>query len=167
LDSREFQIAVWGNDHPAALPPSEIIFSMFTEMRDRLHTQKWKIDRDSRGYKEIRMPCPAPIDRPDWRARLEAIAIGAFQAVGLRDYGRFDMRMLGDEPQILDVNTNPELDPLSVVLAGAQAKGMTYGQMVSQIIQFAAVRMPRKSTRVALQTVVKTDSSGNHHSRTP
>jgi D-alanine-D-alanine ligase len=147
LDSREFQVAVWGNDRPEALPPSEIIFSMFSELRDRMHTQKWKIDRQSRGYKEITMPCPAPLDRPDWRARLESIAVDAYRAVGLRDYARFDLRMLGDEPQILDVNPNPELDPLSVVLAGAQARSMNYGQMVSQIIQFAAPRMPCKSGR--------------------
>jgi D-alanine-D-alanine ligase len=144
LDTREFQVAVWGNDSPEALPPSEIVFSMFTEMRDRMHTQQWKIDRASRGYKEIQMPCPAPLDRPDWRARLEAVAVEAYRVVGLRDYARFDLRMLGDEPQILDVNPNPELDPLSVVLAGAKAKGMNYGQMVSQIIQFAAVRMPKE-----------------------
>ena len=145
LDTREFQVAVWGNDNPEALPPSEIVYSMFTEMRDRLHTQEWKIDRLSRGYKEIQMPCPAPLDRPDWRASLEAMAVKAYQVVGLRDYARFDMRMLGNEPQILDVNANPELDPLSVVLAGAQAKGMTYGQMTSRIIQFASVRMPGKT----------------------
>ena len=104
---------------------------------------QWKIDRDSRGYKEIRMPCPAPLDRPDWRARLETVAVEAFRVLGVRDYGRFDFRMSGDEPQILDVNTNPELDPLSVVLAGAQARGMNYGQLVSRIIQCAAPRMPR------------------------
>ena len=148
LDSREFQVAVWGNDPPEALPPSEIIFSMFTDKRDRLHTQQWKIDRESRGYKEIVMPCPAPLDRPDWRARLETIAVDAYRALGLRDYARFDFRMLADEPQILDVNTNPELDPLSVVLAGAKARGMNYGQMVSRIIQFAAPRMPGRNTPV-------------------
>jgi D-alanine-D-alanine ligase len=145
LDSREFHVAVWGNAPPDALPPSEIIFSGFSEMRDRMLTQEWKIDRDSRGYKEIKMPCPAPLDRPDWRARIERIAVEAYRALGLRDYARFDLRMLGDEPQILDVNTNPELDPLSVVLAGAQARGLTYSGMVSQIIQFAAARMPARS----------------------
>lgn len=36
---------------------------------------------------------------------------------GLRDYARFDLWMLGDEPQVLDVSANPELDLLSVVLA--------------------------------------------------
>jgi D-alanine-D-alanine ligase len=142
LDSREIQVAVWGNAHPEALPSSEIVFAPFSDMRDRLHTRQWKIERESRGYREIEMPCPAPVDRPDWRARAEQIAVEAYGAIGLRDYGRFDMRMLGDEPQILDVNPNPELDPESVVLAGARVQGMTYGQMASRIIQFAAERMP-------------------------
>jgi D-alanine-D-alanine ligase len=143
LDTREFHVAVWGNDPPEALPPSEIIFSTFTDVRDRLYTQKWKIDRDSHGYREITMPCPAPLDRPDWRERLEHIAVAAYGVIGLRDYARFDLRMLGDEPQILDVNSNPELDLFSVVQAGAMAQGMDYGRMVSRIIQGAAPRMPR------------------------
>lgn len=142
LDTREFQVAVWGNEAPEALPPSEIVYSMFADMRDRLHTLDWKINRESRGYKQIQMPCPAPLDRPDWRARVEEIGVRAYRVIGLRDYARFDLRMMGDEPQILDVNANPELDPLSMVLAGAKVKGMTYGQMISQIIQWAAVRMP-------------------------
>lgn len=141
LDTREFQVAVWGNDHPESLPPSEVVYSMFADPSDRLYTQEWKIDRDSRGYKEILLPCPAPLDRPDWRDRVERIGVEAYKALGLRDYARFDLRMMGEEPQILDVNANPELDPLSVVLAGAKAQGMTYGQMVSRIISFASARM--------------------------
>ena len=37
---------------------------------------------------------------------------------------------------------NPELDPESVVLAGARALGMSYGQMASRIAEFASERMP-------------------------
>jgi D-alanine-D-alanine ligase len=143
LDSREFSVAVWGNREPEALPPTEILFAAFDDLRDRLHTQAWKIDRDSRGYREIAMPCPAPEDRPDWRARLEAVCVAAYRALGFRDYARFDLRMLGDEPQVLDANANPELDPLSVVVSGARAIGLTYGQMASRIIGMAAARMPR------------------------
>jgi D-alanine-D-alanine ligase len=142
LDTREFQVAVWGNGRPEALPPSEILFSSFADFRDRVHTQQWKIDRESRGYREIQMPCPAPLDRPDWRALVEEIGVAAYQACGLRDYARFDMRMLDDEPQVLDVNANPELDPLSVVVAGARVNGLSYGQMVSCIIELATPRMP-------------------------
>src|SRR5262249_54549069 len=103
LDTREFQVAVWGTDAPEALPPAEIDYSVFAEPRDRLYTATWKSDRASRGYHDILMSCPAPVDRPDWRARLETVAVSAYRALGLRDYARFDMRMLGDEPQILDV----------------------------------------------------------------
>ena len=142
LDSREFQVAVWGNREPEALPPSEICYDTFSDVRDRLHTRAWKIERESRGYREIRMPCPAPRDRPDWRERIEVVAVAAYRALDLRDYARFDMRMLGDEPQILDVNSNPELDPQSVVLEGARARGLSYGQMADRIIRFAADRMP-------------------------
>lgn len=144
LDTREFSVAVWGNDRPEALPPTEMLFSTFGDMRDRLYTQAWKIDRDSRGYREIRMPCPAPVDRPDWRARLEEVSVEAYRALGFRDYARFDLRMLGDEPQILDANANPELDPQSVVVSGARVLGLTYGQMAARIIDMASARMPRR-----------------------
>ena len=142
LDTREFQVAVWGNESPEALPPSEIVYTAFTDPRDRLHTQTWKIDRESRGYREITMPCPAPADRPDWQARIEAVGVGAFRALGLRDFARFDLRMLGDEPQILDANANPELDLQSVVIAGGRARGLSFGQMVRRIVEHAATRRP-------------------------
>ena len=142
LDSREFHVALWGNKQPEALPPLELDYSMFEDMHDRLYTYEWKFERDSRGFKEIKTPCPAPLDRPDWRARLETVAIAAYQAIGLRDYGRIDMRMLGDEPQILDVNANPDLDVTSVLPMGATALGLTFGQMVDRILQYAAERLP-------------------------
>lgn len=145
LDTREFQVAVWGNDAPEALPPAEIVYSMFSEVRDRLYTEEWKTVRGSAGYEKLQTPCPAPLDRPDWRARLETVAVKAYQAIGLRDYARFDMRMLGDEPQILDVNVNPDLltDGRSTFVAAAQARSIGYAEMVSRIIEFASVRMPR------------------------
>ena len=144
LDTREFQIGVWGNEQPEALPPSEIVYSMFSDIRDRLHTAEWKRDQESRGFKEILMPCPAPLDRPDWMSRIKEIAVEAYKVLQLRDYARLDLRMLGDEPQILDVNSNPELDETSVVLAGAKASGLTYGQMATRIIRFASARMPAR-----------------------
>jgi len=145
LDTREFHVAVLGNDPPEALPPTELVYSMFSDMRDRLYTYQWKTDDASHGYQRITMPCPAPLDRSDWRVRLEQLAVRAYRAVGLRDYGRFDFRMLGDEPQILDVNCNPELwtDGHSVFVAAANVRGLSYPQVVSRIVDCAAARMPR------------------------
>ena len=145
LDSREFQVGVWGNEQPAALPPAEIDYSLFHERRDRLYTEAWKSDRSSLGYEGVNVLCPAPLDRPDWRARLETVAVGAYGALGLRDYARFDLRMLGDEPQILDVNVNPELhgDRHSVFVVAAAAQGIDYGGLVRTIVELAARRLPR------------------------
>ena len=145
LDSREFHVAVWGNDPPEALPPMELDYSIFSDMRDRLYTYQWKFDRASVGFRELKMNCPAPADRPDWQARLMALAVEAYRATGLRDYGRMDMRMLGDEPQILDVNANPDLDITSVLPISSLAVGHTYGGMLNRIVQYAAVRMPAKN----------------------
>jgi len=144
LDSREFQVAVWGNDAPEALPPAEIDYSVFAEQRDRLYTEAWKTDHASAGYQRVRMSCPAPLDRPDWSARLETVAVSAYRTLGLRDYARFDMRMLDDEPQILDVNVNPDLltDGRSTFVAAALARRIRYPEMARRIIDFAAVRMP-------------------------
>ena len=145
LDTREFQIGVWGNEQPEALPPMEFDYSIFSDMRDRLYTYQWKFDRGSVGYREMKTPCPAPADRPDWQARMMALAVEAYQVMGLRDYGRMDMRMLGDEPQILDVNANPDLEVTSVLPLAAQAVGHTYGGMLDRIVQYAAARMPAKN----------------------
>ena len=144
LDSREFQVTVWGNEVPEALPPAEIDYSIFPNVRDRLYTEAWKFDRASRGYLDVKLLCPAPLDRPDWRIRLEQVAVRAYQALALRDYARFDLRLLGDEPQILDVNVNPDLlaDGHSTVVIAAEAAGFGYPQMVARILEFAAARMP-------------------------
>jgi D-alanine-D-alanine ligase len=146
LDSREFYVAVWGNAEPEALPPMELDYTIFSDMRDRLYTYEWKFDQSSRGFREMKIPCPAPADRPDWLARLAAVALEAYRAIGLRDYGRVDLRMLRDGPQILDVNANPDLDLTSVLPVSALAVGLSYGAMLDRIVGFVAEHMPAHST---------------------
>ena len=51
VDTREFHVAVWGNDAPEALPPVEIDFSGLPDARDRVYTGAWKSDLTSRGYR--------------------------------------------------------------------------------------------------------------------
>ncbi len=143
LDTREFHVAVWGNEPPEAMPPVELDYSVFSERRDRLYTVDWKFDLHSRGYQALKTPCPAPTDDLALRARLEQIGLAAYRATGLRDYGRVDMRMRGDEPMILDVNANPDLDPTSVHPIAAQVMGLSYGEMVGRIVEYAAERLPR------------------------
>lgn len=142
LDTREFHVAVWGNGALEILPPVEYDFSGLADMHERLYTYEAKFDRSSRAYKTIGTICPAPTDRPEWAERLRSAAIAAYRATGVRDYGRIDLRMWGDEPQVLDVNPNPDLDPISVFPVSSEAAGLTYGQMAARILHHASERMP-------------------------
>lgn len=142
LDTREFHVAVWGNHPPEALPPVEHDYSVFAEMNERLYTYQWKFDRTSRGFNEIQMHCPAAADEPELQARVIAAAVGAYQALGLRDYGRIDLRLLDGVPQVLDVNPNPGIDPMDVLPHSAAQLGLTFGQMIGRILSFAAERLP-------------------------
>ncbi len=142
LDTREFHVAVLGNGRPEAMPPVEYDYSAFADMRDRLFTYQWKYDDTARGYHEVKLRCPSLADEHPWKTRLEAVALEAYRAFGLSDYGRIDMRMLGDEPQILDVNPNPDIDYTSALMLSARTKGLTYNQVAAHIIELAAARMP-------------------------
>jgi D-alanine-D-alanine ligase len=143
LDSREFHVAVFGNGKPEAFPPAEYDYSVFTDMHDRLYTYDWKYNEHSRGFTALKIVSPSPVDNPQLREQLEAVAVGAYRALGLSDYGRIDLRLLGNEPQVLDVNPNPDLDTTSALMASAHAKGMTYADVVELIIHHASARMPR------------------------
>jgi len=141
LDSREFHVTVFGNGSPEALPPTEYDYSAFADMHDRMFKFQWKFDETAWGYHAVKLISPSPADDPQLRERLEQGAVQAYQAMGIADYGRVDMRMLGDEPQVLDVNPNPDIDPISALIASAKACGMSYADVVERIIGHAVDRM--------------------------
>lgn len=142
LDTREFHVAVLGDDR--VLPPAEYDFSGLADPRDRLLTYQSKHgDTAEAGYAypALRLlRCPADVDEA-LGARLAAAALGAFRALGCRDYARVDMRLLEDQPVLLDVNPNCDLDLTSVVMRGARALGWAYHDVVAHIAALAAGRM--------------------------
>jgi D-alanine-D-alanine ligase len=144
LDTREFHVGVLGNGEPEALPPAEYDYSAFTDMGDRLFTYQWKYDDTTQGYHQVEVRCPALPPDSAWARRLQELAIAAYQAFGLTDYGRVDMRMLGDEPQILDVNPNPDIDLISALMISARAHGLEYRQVIARIIRYATRRRARR-----------------------
>ena len=143
LDTREFHVGILGNGLGRALPPVEYDYSAFGDMHDRLFTYQMKYDENSYGYQGLKLKCPSPADNPAWHDRLQAVAVAAYQALGVADYGRIDLRMLGDEPQVLDVNPNCDIDATSALMLGAKASGLSYAQVIGQIVAHAAERMPQ------------------------
>jgi D-alanine-D-alanine ligase len=88
--------------------------------------------------------CPAPFD-PAQTARIQEAALGAFRAVGGRDFARVDVmvRPNGD-PIVLEVNTLPGMTELSILPEAAAAAGLSYAQLCQRMIDLALDRSKKK-----------------------
>ena len=88
--------------------------------------------------------CPADFDAAT-TARIQSAALGAFRAIGGRDFARVDVMVTaGGDPVVLEVNTLPGLTELSIMPEAAAAAGLSYGQLCQRMIDLALRRSPRK-----------------------
>jgi D-alanine-D-alanine ligase len=84
--------------------------------------------------------CPAEFSATATR-RIQEAALGAFHAVGGRDYGRVDVMVRGeDEPVVLEVNTLPGLTETSLLPKAAAAAGLGYAQLCQCMVELAMRR---------------------------
>jgi D-alanine-D-alanine ligase len=88
--------------------------------------------------------CPAHFD-PGLTVRIQDAALGAFHAVGGRDYARVDVivRPNGD-PVVLEVNTLPGMTELSLLPEAAAAAGLSYAQLCQRMLDLALNRSKKK-----------------------
>jgi D-alanine-D-alanine ligase len=89
--------------------------------------------------------CPAQFD-PQTTKRIQEAALGAFHAVGGRDYARVDVmvRPNGD-PLVLEVNTLPGMTELSLLPKAAAAVGISYAELCERMVQMALRRSPLRN----------------------
>jgi D-alanine-D-alanine ligase len=84
--------------------------------------------------------CPAPFDS-DLTRRIQAAGLGAFQAIGGRDYARVDIMVSQEgEPVVLEVNTLPGMTETSLLPKAAAAAGIAYPQLCQQMVELALKR---------------------------
>jgi len=84
--------------------------------------------------------CPAPFEEATTR-RVESAALGAFRAIGGRDYARVDVmvRTTG-EPVVLEVNTLPGMTETSLLPKAAAAAGIGYAELCQRMLDLAMKR---------------------------
>lgn len=86
--------------------------------------------------------CPADFDAATTRAIQDA-ALGAFRAIGGRDYARVDVMVRATgEPIVLEVNTLPGMTETSLLPKAAAAAGMSYAQLCQKMIDLALQHSP-------------------------
>ena len=137
IDGRELTIGFLGNgDTLEVLPILEIDFSGLPEGMERFYSYEVKHD-----FEDLtRFYCPARISDP----LADKIRTGgklAFEALGLRDYARMDVRLRGDDFFFLEVNSMPQLVPgYSDLPKMAAVAGYSYDALIGKILDVAIER---------------------------
>jgi D-alanine-D-alanine ligase len=145
IAGRELYVGVIGNgsDPPRALPPIEMVFGEKTDEQARIATfkVKWSVKhRESRGI-ENRIATDLPRPLAD---QLADVAVRAYKAAGLRDYGRIDVRLAhDDEIYIVEANPNPYLADGEDLAWAAEEGGFPYPQFIQKIAEMAMTRAKR------------------------
>ena len=139
IEGREFYVGVLGNGQPKALPPIEVDFTGFPEGVPKVLDSKAKWDESSKEYKGTKSVLANLPD--ELRAKLQKVAVDAFRALRVRDYGRVDIRLTDTgEIYVLEVNASCYLERSSEFAMAAAAAGMDYPQLIERIVQLALER---------------------------
>lgn len=143
IDGREFYVGVLGNSQPKALPPVEVDFTGFPEGVPKVMDSKAKWDERSKEYKGTKSIIATLPD--ELRAKLQKVAVDAYRALRVKDYGRVDLRLTETgEIYVLEVNASCYLEKSSEFAMAAAASGLDYPRLIERIVNLASERMEKK-----------------------
>ncbi len=135
IDGRELNVAVIATDDGSfkTLPISEITFDALPPGNPRIVSYEAKWVEESPLYKTTIPKCPAVLDE-EIAIRARAIALKAANTVGLRDYGRIDMRLRDDGALfVLEANPNPDISQDAGFMRACFTSGLTHSQAINLI----------------------------------
>lgn len=139
VDGREIYVGVVGNAEPRAFPPIEIDFSGLPAGAPKVMNRaaKWEPGTpEYDGTKAVIADLPQ-----DLCAKIQQIAIEAYRALRVRDYGRVDMRVTSShDVYVIEVNPSCYLERSSELAMAAKAAGVGYDALVQSIVEHAMSR---------------------------
>jgi D-alanine-D-alanine ligase len=134
--AREFEVAVLGNDDPKASVVGEII------------PGKEFYDYEAKYLAEGSVPViPARLSRSETR-KIREMAVAAFKACDLAGLARVDFLMEPDGKKriyVNEVNTMPGFTQISMYPKLWEASGLSYKQLITQLIELALKRQEEKN----------------------
>jgi len=141
VEGRELNVALIGNP-PAldVLPLHEIDFAAMPADRPHIVSYAAKWDERHVDYAGTK-PVPLRGATRELVDSVESTARAAWDALGLRDYGRIDLRVDAHGPWVIDVNPNPDISPDAGVARAAKLAGMSYSQLIARIVEVAHRRI--------------------------
>jgi D-alanine-D-alanine ligase len=153
VDGRELNVGLFGDPTPRVLPLSEIDFSGLPAGMPSIVSYEAKWTATSPEFLGT-VPQLHPALPPGVGARVRRVAVEAFRAVGVRDYGRVDIRLsTAGTPYVIDVNPNCDLSSTAGLARSAAAVGIDHPAMVGLLVRYALRRrrsgsvVPRAAAR--------------------
>ncbi|MCC6238627.1 MAG: D-alanine--D-alanine ligase [Dehalococcoidia bacterium] len=129
IAGREVECAVLGNAHPEASPLGEIT------PRAEFYTYDAKYADDS-----TELTVPARVSEAV-RDRIQSLAVRAFEALDCAGMARVDFFVTPeDDLRVIEVNTLPGFTPISMYPRLWQEAGLTYGGLISKLVDLALER---------------------------
>jgi len=140
IDGRELYAGIIGNDPPEALPLVELDLSSVPEGVPRIAGTEVKWWTHSAIYEATPPVYPKKLPRSLGR-KVQRVAVAAYRALGLRDYGRIDLRLTpSGEPYVLEVNPNPWLSSGCELYMAWKKSGRTYDDLIARVAEMALSR---------------------------
>jgi len=137
LEGREIECAVLGNERPEASPLGEI-----TPRTAEFYTYEAKYLDDSTD-----LTVPARLDAAT-AAEVQALALRAYRAIDCAGLARVDFFVTpSDGPRIIEINTLPGFTPISMYPRLWGEAGISYGELISRLVDLAFERHERDARR--------------------
>jgi len=140
IEGRELYVSVLGNETPTALPVVELNLSDLPEGTPKIAGTEVKWERGTDAYKKTKLRIPEDLSE-ETIAELQDVAVRAYRALEVRDYGRVDVRLTPDgKIYILEVNPNPWLHTTAEFALAAKQAGRDYPALIEEIVNVALAR---------------------------
>lgn len=145
LSGREFTVAVIGNgDETEILPIIEIRYEDFPQDIVPLYSYEAKWILDTKENKFDVFECPAKLE-PELEIKIRETVLNTYNVLRCKDWSRIDVRLdKNGVPNIIEINPLPGIMPdpneNSSFPKAARAAGMTYNQMIQNVLYSAAKR---------------------------
>jgi len=140
ITGREIEVAVLGDDPPAASVPGEIVPG------DEFYSYTDKYETDDA---ELLVPAPLTDEQV---AEAQQLALAAFAACRCEAMARVDMFLTPDGRFLLnEVNTIPGFTPISMYPRLWEASGLAYPALLDRLVELAFARHARREARAGRQ----------------
>jgi D-alanine-D-alanine ligase len=140
IEGREIYVGVIGNGNLEALPIIELDLSQLPEGTPKVAGTEVKWEEGTEIYRSTQPFFPEDL-APQMVEELKKTAVGAFQVLKLRDYGRIDIRLTPEgKIYVLEVNPNPWLLSTAEFARAARKSGRTHPEVIQEIVDLAMAR---------------------------